>query len=168
LREFGKQEAGLAIQSKGAKIASEGGFAEFNIIQGQRAALEGMGKGLSTGNGMMFMGMGLGGDLTRINRGPGGRPPATSSQPSAGPVLQQPRQYFMVVGGKESGPYSARQIALLALSSGKQLADVQVRAEGDPPECLVSASAEPAVVTEYSRRQPGPSASTPGTPPASP
>jgi len=152
LREFGKQEAGLAIQSKGAKIASEEGFAEFNIIQGQRAALEGLGKGLSGGNGTMFMGMGLGGDLTRVNRPGGSRNSGAASRPAAGPVLPQQRQYYLVNGSKETGPYSARQIALLALSAGKSLEEIKIRADGDPPECISDGGGDPAITAEFMRR----------------
>ena len=48
LREFGKQEAELNLQAKGMRLATHDGFAEFNMIQAQRSALEGLGKLLNT------------------------------------------------------------------------------------------------------------------------
>ena len=82
LREFGKQEAGLALQEKGMRLAQGEGFAEFNLVQGQRAALEGLGKGLGTGNGPMIMsGMSLGANLT------GNRLPARSTAARGGAVI---------------------------------------------------------------------------------
>jgi len=168
LRDFGKQEAIIRLQSKGAEIAQQPGFAEYNIVQGQRAALEGLGKGLADGKGTMFMGMGLGADLT------GGRPTRASafSRPSGGAsggqlggsTLAAPRNYFMQSANGETGPYSARQVALMIASSKKSPADVLIRGDDDPPGAYIAAELEPRVVAEYRRRVPvGPASPTPGT-----
>jgi membrane protease subunit (stomatin/prohibitin family) len=158
LREFGKQESGIALQSKGAQVASQAGFAEYNLVQGQRAALEGMGKGFSAGKTTMFMGGGgLGADLTRSPTGlhrPAPVPAPAPYRADGGPALSAPRQYFIVADGRESGPYSARQIALLVVSNRKSPAEVHVRAEGDPPDCTIPVEMEPAIMTEYKRRAP--------------
>ncbi len=121
LRDFGKQEAQLAIQAKGMKLATGDGFAEYNLIQGQRAALEGLGMGLGTGNGPVVMtGMNLGANLTGANSRPPSRS-AGSGRPST--VLSGQPMFIMKTDAGETGPYSVRQIALLAISKNISLSD---------------------------------------------
>jgi membrane protease subunit (stomatin/prohibitin family) len=151
LREFGKQESNLAIQSKGAQIANQQGFTEFNMVQGQRAALEGLGQGLSQGNGVTMLGMGLGANLTGVRSSGNGisRSPRTSTRSS---TLAAPRSFFMSAGNGETGPYTARQLALMAISANQPLANVMIRGDDDPVGSYFPAHAEPLIATEYERR----------------
>jgi len=154
LKEFGRQESTLAIQSKGAQIANQQGFSEFNIIQGQRAALEGMGQGLATGRGTMLMGMGMGANLTNIRSSVSSVRDENSrtSGFSRGATLAAPRNYLISSPNGETGPYSARQIALSAIASRKSLGEVLVRGDDDPVDSYFPADAEPQILTEYNRR----------------
>ena len=154
LKEFGRQESTLAIQSKGAQIANQQGFTEFNIVQGQRAALEGMGQGLATGRGTVLMGMGMGANLTNIRSSMGGTRDENgrASGYSRGTTLAAPRNYLISSPNGETGPYSARQIALSAIASNRGLSDVMIRGDDDPVGAYFPADAEPQVMTEYSRR----------------
>ena len=151
LREFGKQESNLAIQSKGAQIANQQGFTEFNMVQGQRAALEGLGQGLSQGKGVTMLGMGLGANLTGVRSGGNGisRSPRTSTRSS---TLAAPRNFFKSSGNGETGPYTPRQLALMAISANQPLANVMIRGDDDPVGAYFPANAEPQIVTEYERR----------------
>lgn len=164
VRDFGKQESGIALQSKGAQVASQAGFAEYNLVQGQRAALEGMGRGFSAGKTTMFVGGGnLGADLTRspLNQARGGAVMPQMSSGNAAAIVP-PRQYFVIAEGRESGPYSPRQVALLAVSGRKQPSEILIRAEGDPENCSVTADLEPSIIAEYRRRMPNVSSPTLG------
>jgi membrane protease subunit (stomatin/prohibitin family) len=156
LRDFGRQEAALALQEKGAEIASRDGYAQYNLVQGQRAALEGMGQGMATGKPLMMFGSGVGGDLTRA---PVSRPsPANSApRPYQGPILAQPPQYYIVSDGgtKETGPYSAGFVAVQAISKNWDLNNVTVRFEDS--QGLMMASEVSPIVSEYRRRKPQPS-----------
>ena len=150
LREFGRQESNLAIQSKGAQIANQPGFAEFNIVQGQRAALEGMGQGLATGKGTVMMGMGMGANLTNIR--------STSNAPlggsdrglgqARGSTLAPPRKFLISAQSGENGPFSALQVALTAIASKKVLSELMIRGEDDPTGGYFPADAEPQIVAE--------------------
>ena len=150
LRKFAKKEAKLKIQEKGMKLATGDGFAEFNMIQGQRAALEGLGKGLATGNGPVVMtGMNLGGNLT------GYRPASTRANPGRpGTVLGSPPSFYLKTENGEIGPMSARQLALLAISKGLKLSDMTIRGNQDAVGDGFTADAEPQIVAEYKRRMP--------------
>lgn len=151
LQEFGKQEAQLALQAKGMQLATNDGFAEFNMIQAQRLALEGLGRGLESGNGPLILGgMNLGGNLTNISR-PSQR--SASSSPRGG-VLASQVSYFMVTERGEQGPFSARQVALAAIAKGLALSDVSIRSSEDAEGLSYPADAEPQVVGEYNRRLP--------------
>lgn len=157
LRAFGKQESELALQAKGMRLATGDGFAEYNLIQGQRAALEGLGKGLGTGNGPMLMsGFNLGANLTGIGQRPQGRPPGPAR---AGTVLSSQQMFILKdVNGRDTGPFTARQIALMAISRGASLADLLIRSTEDPEETSFGADLEPLITTEYKRRAPPPAA----------
>lgn len=154
LRAFGRQEAELSIQAKGMKLATSEGFAEFNLIQGQRAALEGLGKGMGTGNApMVLSGMGLGGNLTG---GMAARPPARPAAPRTGGQILSGQPTFLIrePNGSFSGPYSPRQVALIAISKGQSLESMTIRGSGDPEDVQYTASAEPSIADEYRRRVP--------------
>lgn len=161
LEDFSKKESELVIQNMGAQVANQQGFAEFNIVQGQRAALEGMGQGLATGRGTVMMGMGMGANLTNIRSSTSN---ASRSDRSGGygrgATLAPPRNYLISAPTGETGPFSARQIALTAITSKKSLADVMIRGEDDPMGSYFPADAEPQIVTEYNRRA-GSSAANP-------
>ena len=159
LREFGKQEANLAIQAKGSQLAKQDGFAEFNLIQGQRAALEGLGQGLSNGQGVAIMGMGLGiggnlsvarsgGNVTRSSRWE--RESTTGKVSSLAP----PRTFYIKAEHTEEGPYPDRTVALIAISKNMALSDILIRGDDDPVGLYFPASAEPTISNEYKRRNP--------------
>jgi len=156
LREFGKRRSDLRIQEMGAQLATQEGFAEFNLIQGQRQALEGLGDGLATGNSPILMGgLGLGANLTggvttrsRVSRG---SPAAT---PGRGGPIRGERKFFYTVNEQEEGPLSARNLALLALSKNMSLQDLMIRAEDDEPGSTFAAEFEPSIRDEYNRRKP--------------
>jgi membrane protease subunit (stomatin/prohibitin family) len=156
LKKFGREESQLALQSKGAQIANQQGFAEFNLVQGQRAALEGMGQGLATGNGTMLMGMGLSGNLTNVRSGnaqlshSGGFVGGGFSK--SGSRLAGSRNYFLQTSTGENGPMSSRLVALFAISNKKTLGELSIRGEDDPQGAYFPADAEPTVLTEYNRR----------------
>lgn len=157
LREFGKQESELQLQAKGMNLATHEGFAEFNLLQGQRAALEGLGKGLSSGNGPMILSGGLGANLTGSGSFVGGR--SGSRQSSRGQASGQVRDVlsrrdsFLVKEDRGfTGPYSARQVALLAISKGIELSELTIRSSEDPESMVFQANNEPQIVSEYLRR----------------
>ena len=154
LQQFGREESALALQSMGAELGTRPGFADFNLIQGQRAALEGMGKGLESGNASFIAGVGLMANLTAP------RPPAPGVRPTAtgayrGTVLVAPPTFLVKSGDDEEGPFSARQLALRAFVSGAGLDDLLVRRSDDPVGAWHPAGAEPAVLAEWERRRPG-------------
>lgn len=155
LREFGKRRSDLRIQEMGAQLATQDGFAEFNLIQGQRQALEGLGDGLATGNSPILMGgLGLAANLTggatrsRVSRS------ASASTPSRGGPIRGERKFFYVLNQQEEGPLTARNLALLALSKNMSLEDLMIRAEDDDPNNTYAAQFEPSVRDEYNRRKP--------------
>lgn len=154
LREFGKQESGLALQAKGMRLATGEGFAEYNLIQGQRAALEGLGRGLGTGNAPMVMGgFNIGANLT----GGGGHPISRSTpQMRQGTVLTTQATYVLRGDGGDTGPFTPRQLALMAISKGLPLSELQIRGADDPPDVQYSADLEPQILAEYKRRAPPP------------
>jgi len=155
LREFGKRRSDLRIQEMGAQLATQDGFAEFNLIQGQRQALEGLGDGLATGNSPILMGgLGLAANLTggatrsRVSR------TASTSMPSRGGPIRGERKFFYVLNQQEEGPLTARNLALLALSKNMSLENLMIRAEDDDPNNTYAAQFEPSVRDEYNRRKP--------------
>lgn len=116
MREFGKRRSDLRIQEMGAQLATQEGFAEFNLIQGQRQALEGLGDGLATGNSPILMGgLGLAANLTGTSRSRVTRGPSSMPSGRGGPIRGE-RKFFYVLNQQEEGPLTARNLALLALS----------------------------------------------------
>lgn len=155
LREFGKRRSDLRIQEMGAQLATQEGFAEFNLIQGQRQALEGLGDGLATGNSPILMGgLGLAANLTgggtrsRVSRG------TPASSPSRGGPIRGERKFFYISNQQEEGPITARNLAILALSKNLNLQDLEIRAEDDEPGNTYAAEFEPSIRDEYNRRKP--------------
>jgi len=53
-----------------------------------------------------------------------------------------------------SGPFSARQVELLAISKNLHSAEVTIRSTEDPEDVLFAANLEPLIVSEYKRRAP--------------
>lgn len=80
LRDFGNAQAELSIQREGASIAGQPGFANYHLVQGQRAALEGLGQGLATGRMGPVLGFG----------GVGMMPPALGMPPATGGFIPRP------------------------------------------------------------------------------
>jgi hypothetical protein len=154
LREFGQEESKLALQEKGSRIASREGYAEYNLIQGQRAALEGLGQGMSAGNTPMIMSTGGFGDLTR--RGPSSAlSRAQSNLPKQGGTVLSGQPMFLLKSDRgDTGPFSARQIALMAISKAIKLEDLQIRSTQDPDDLYFSADLEPQILTEFKKRSP--------------
>jgi hypothetical protein len=112
--------------------------------------LEGLGKGLSTGNAaMMLGGFNLGGGFSG-----GSRPAARPSAPKPGPILGGQGSFYLRSGGGDTGPYSARQIALMAISKGIKLSEMIIRGSEDGADVSFSADMEPLIVAEYKRRMP--------------
>ncbi len=154
LTEYGRQESELTLQEKGARLATKDGFAEYNVIQGQRAALEGLGKGLGSGGGPAILtGLNLGANLTG---GVGATRSRSNSgdRPRGGTVITSQSMFVLKGDAGESGPYSVRQLALLAISGNRKLNEMTIRATDDPGDAAFSADLEPAIVTEYNRRMP--------------
>jgi membrane protease subunit (stomatin/prohibitin family) len=154
LQQYQSRVADLTIQAQGAQIAQDPGFAAFNLVQGQKNLLDGMGQGLAQGvRGPIFgLGMGVPG-MAGIGMVPPvqptrGVPQAASSRPSTA----APTRYFIVGDRGVEGPYDAKRLVLVVLSGGKRLEDVRIRQEGDPAEIAISAMDEPPIRQEYERR----------------
>lgn len=158
LRDFGKQRADLRLQEMGAQAATQEGFAEYNLIQGQRQALEGLGTGMAKGNSPILMGGGLGGGLgANLTTPPRSRVTTQSSSSRSRPggaAIRGERKFFYVLNGVEQGPVSPRNVALIALSKNISLSDLQVRSEDDAPGDSFAAEYEPLIRDEYNRRKP--------------
>ena len=153
VREFRKETAG-------AQLATQEGFAEYNLIKGQREALEGLGAGMATGNSPILMGGGLGGGLgANLTNTPRSR----VSRDRSGPVtpgrgrsaIRGEKKFYYLFNDREEGPISARNLALIALSKNISLSDLQIRSEDDSPGDTFAAEFEPLVRDEYNRRKPG-------------
>jgi hypothetical protein len=52
----------------------------------------------------------------------------------------------------ESGPKTARHVALTAIASNKPLSELMIRGDDDPAGSYFPADSEPGIVTEYNRR----------------
>ena len=152
VRDFRKETAG-------AQVATQEGFAEYNLVKGQRQALEGLGAGMATGNSPILMGGGLGGGLganltgaprtSRVSREVNN----TRTQRGSGPIRGE-RKFFYIMDDREQGPVSPRNLALVALSKNVNLSDLQVRSEDDPAGETFAAEYEPLIRDEYNRRKP--------------
>jgi len=156
LRRYQSREADLVIDAKGAQVAADPGFATYNAVKGSRHVAEGLGEGLGKGMSGSMIGMGFGLNLGAgvPGAGVGGGPSPTAAATAAG-ARQPPRRpdRFLVQGTDAAeGPYAARQVALWLIARGITPDAARIRVEGDPDQLWVPASAEPSVMTEYSRR----------------
>lgn len=155
LQKYQSRVADLTIQAQGAQIAQDPGFAAFNLVQGQKNLLDGMGTGLSQGvRGPIFgLGMGVPG-MTGMGMVPPAQPsPRAPTPASTGrATTAAPTRYFIVGDRGAEGPYDAKRLVLVILSTGKRLEDVRIRQEGEPTEIAISAMDEPALRQEYERR----------------
>lgn len=156
LQQYQSRVAELTIQAQGAQIAQDPGFAAFNLVQGQRSMLEGMGEGLAQGvRGPIFgLGMGVPG-MVGMGMVPPTQPPARGAVPGGmlgRTTTSAPTRYFILGARGEEGPYDAKRVVLMALSMNKRLDEIRIRQEGEPAEVTISALDEPAVRQEYERR----------------
>ena len=100
-----------------------------------------------------MMGMGMGANLTNIRSSTShtSRPDRPGGY-ARGSTLAPPRNYLISSPTGETGPFSARQVALTIITSKKTLAEVMIRGEDDPMGAYFAADAEPQIVAEYNRR----------------
>ena len=114
---------------------------------------EGLGKGMES-HGVPVMGSF--GDLTR--RGPSlqsaGVGAGAVRHAAAGTVISGQAAFIVQTDRGPAGPYSARQVALMAISKGQSLAQVQIRSTQDPEDMYFAADLEPQIVQEFKRRSP--------------
>ncbi|MDE1918252.1 MAG: SPFH domain-containing protein [Sphingomonadales bacterium] len=164
LVEFGERESNLAYQAKGASIANQDGFTHFNAVQGQLAALEGLGKGLATGHSPMVLSGSLGG----IGGGMGASATITPARRDVGrggtPITQQV-SFVLIHAQGDKGPYTARQLALVLIAEGLDPATASIRRSDDPASMAFTADLEPLVMVEFDRRRRAPAT---GVQPATP
>jgi hypothetical protein len=151
LQEFGRRRSELSIQREGVELAAQPGFASWHLAQGQRAALEGLGHGLASGNlsapVLALGGLGFGGPA------PTALPPAPSALPSplaSAPRLVGPARWYLRTPRGIEGPFSARQLVLRARAAGIDAERAEVRTEHGAAWGF--AAEEPALIAEFHRR----------------
>jgi hypothetical protein len=128
LRSFGEARSKLAIQREGAELASAPGFATFNLVQGQRAALEGLGEGLSHGMIVPLVGglPNLGLAPSAIPRaGAAMLPPILMPPPAETDAHQQP--WYMQSPRGIVGPLNLKQLALRIRGDRLEPSETRVR-----------------------------------------
>ncbi len=157
LRNYHARVSDINIQAHGAAIATQPGFSQFNIVQGQRRALEGLGDGLSKGGVPPMFGMGLG-----MGAVPGGgfaaMPPASPGHARGvpqRPPASNPGRYLVRCPNGNGGPYTPRQAALWVISSGADPASVEVCGSHDGGDLWIPIEHEPAIMAELGRRGTG-------------
>ena len=150
LVEFGQMEAKLAYQAKGASIATQDGFAHFNAVQGQLAAMEGLGKGLGTGNSPMLLSGNIGG-LGGSNLAPSYSHARRNLGAGSSPLSSQ-ASYVLIDGDGERGPYTPRQLALVLIAEGLAPQATSIRRTDDDSTISFTADLEPLIMTEYNKR----------------
>jgi hypothetical protein len=100
---------------------------------------------------MVMGGFNIGANLT----GAGGHSVSrSSSQSRQGTVLTSQATYVLRGDGGDSGPFTPRQLALMAISKGLPLSELQIRGVDDPQDVQFSADLEPQILAEYKRRAP--------------
>lgn len=161
LRAYQMREADLVIDAKGAQVAADPGFVTYNAVKGSRSVAEGLGDGLSRGLSGPIIGMGLGGigmggvlPGAGIGGAPRGPSPLEAARglESAHPP-RSPDRFIIAGPNGNEGPFSARQVALWVLASGRPAEGVKVRYEKDPEDLWSSADAEPSIAQELNRRR---------------
>jgi hypothetical protein len=137
LREHGRRLADLSLQREGAEIAKDPGFSAFHLAQGQRAMLEGFGKGSAAGHAVVpaLLGgaFGFGEGSAGVLLPPSAPPVLSAPEPLRAPeVRARPatgdRWYLRTDRGVE-GPYGARQLVLRAAAAGLDDGTAMVREE---------------------------------------
>jgi membrane protease subunit (stomatin/prohibitin family) len=162
LRDYQRREADLTIDAKGAQVAADPGFAQYNAVKGARSVAEGLGSGLSQGFSGPVIGMGLGipgGVLPGAGVGnpavarPVSAPPARPATAPSG--VRAPDRFIVEGPSGPEGPYTVRQVALWVLACGRSPESVRMRQEQDPSDLWSPVSAEPTVMAELHRRRAG-------------
>ena len=151
LIKFGELEQELALQAKGASLATQEGFAHFNAVQGQRSAMEGLGKGLGTGNSPMILSGNMGG-FGGANLVPSYSNPKRNMGAGSSPLSAQ-ASYVLIDGNGERGPFTPRQLALVLVAEGLAPQSTSIRRTDDPPTISFTADLEPLIKAEYDKRK---------------
>ncbi|MBI4700139.1 MAG: SPFH domain-containing protein [Deltaproteobacteria bacterium] len=166
LRDFGRKMAELSVQREGAEVAAQPGFAQYHLVQGQRAAMEGAAAGMAQ-HGLPLLGLGLGaaplggvlplGGMPAASLAPFGAAPAPARLP-APPRAAAARWYLRSSSGIE-GPYGARQLVLRARACKLEAASALVRQQG--AEDWIGADEDQDLAAEFRRRAAGETTPTP-------
>ena len=156
LRAFGGRMADLSVQREQADVASQPGFAAYNLVKGQVDLMRGVAAGAAT-HGLPITGGGLGGI------GIGGAALMGASVPSASRDQYMPAtapaprlaggggaKYYLRGPGGVEGPYPPRQVALRAVSLRLGAESVFVRQPGQNE--WVTALDVPEIASEIERR----------------
>lgn len=165
LIEFGKRESNLAYQAKGASLANNDGFTQFNAVQGQLAAMEGLGRGLGTGNSPMVLSGNLGG-LGGGYAAPSSFSPQRRDFGGGSSPISQQVNFILFDPKGDKGPYTVRQLALVLIAEGLDPHTTTIRRSDDPPNMGFTADLEPLVMAEVQKRRRGAPPSSPGQPAA--
>jgi hypothetical protein len=78
-------------------------------------------------------------------------------------VISSPATFLLRTDRGETGPFSARHLALMAISKGIDLSAMIIRGAADPEDVAFPADSEPQIVAEYARRKPASRVSTEST-----
>lgn len=156
LRAFGGKLADLSVQREQADVATQPGFAAYNLVKGQADLMRGVATGAAV-HGLPAMGgiggVGLGGAALGAALSSGGSSPSNFHPPPPAARLTggaSMKFYLRGPGGVE-GPYPARQVALRAVSLRLQPDGVFVRPPGST-DWLVATDV-PEIAAEIEKRQ---------------
>lgn len=167
LREFGEKLSEIRVSERGA--AAAGSWHAYVAAQAHHEVARGLGAGLAKGDGPMLLTGGLSGfpppmpATARAAHSPGPGPVAASLAPIAAP--QEPlaslgaRWHLRTATGIE-GPLTARQVATTSIAHGFDVATAQVRRANET--VWRYAADDPALVTEFERRERRPGFAPPG------
>jgi membrane protease subunit (stomatin/prohibitin family) len=134
LNKISHQRATLAVEREEMELARDPGYVRYHLVKGQRAMLEGIGKGAASGAGMAMMAL-------PPLMAPLPQPVVTPSFRAENTPLQnlgvhRPRQlttsqrYFLRLGHNMQGPYNKRQLILHAEALGVGPSEIEIRQEG--------------------------------------
>jgi membrane protease subunit (stomatin/prohibitin family) len=146
LAEYSRRAADLQLQREGAAVATQPGFAQFHLVQGQRALLEGMAKHGAVMPMMAPIGLPM---MTPMLTQPSVEVTPRSSSTVSTRLAAPSRWYLRTSSGVE-GPYAARQVAIRALASGLDADGALVREEGT--DAWLSAGEVEAIAGEFAKR----------------